>query len=67
MESADDQAILAFLRERRAALLDGQIAAGTGLGRIRVKTALQRLRQAGSVVVEPVVIIKARLEGFRAS
>ena len=29
MESADDQAILAFLRERRAALLDGQIAAGT--------------------------------------
>ncbi len=66
MESTDDQTILDYLRENRAALLDGQIAAGTGLRRIRVKTALQRLRDRGVVVIEPVQVIKARLDGFRA-
>ncbi len=66
MESTDDATVLAFLRDNKAALLDGQIAAGTGLRRLRVKTALQRLRDAGVVVVEPVQIIKARLDGFRA-
>ena len=66
MESTDDQTILDYLRENRAALLDGQIAAGTGLRRIRVKTALQRLCARGVVVVEKITIIKARLDGFRA-
>jgi predicted transcriptional regulator len=66
MESTDDATVLAYLRENRAALLDGQIAAGTGLRRVRVKTALQRLRDRGVVAVEPVQVIKARLDGFRA-
>lgn len=66
MESTDDATILAYLRDNKAALLDGQIAAGTGLRRIRVKTALQRLRDRGLVTIEKVTIIKARLDGFRA-
>jgi hypothetical protein len=66
MESTDDATVLAFLRDNRAALLLGQVAAGTGLRRLRVTAALQRLRTRGVVVMEPVQIIKARLDGFRA-
>lgn len=66
MQSTDDATILAYLRENRAALLDGQIAAGTGLRRQRVQTALKRLRDRGVVALEPVQVIKARLDGFRA-
>ena len=47
----DTENIFRRLRENRAALLDGQIAAGTGLRRQRVQTALKRLRDRGDEVV----------------
>jgi hypothetical protein len=64
MASADDTAVLAFLREYRAPLLDGQIAAGVGLRRQRVKQALERLREGGSVQKVSVRVVLATCDGW---
>lgn len=67
LSSICDAAVLHFVRAEKTTLLEGQVAAGLGMRRERVRASLRRLTASGRLQVEPVRVVLATFEGYRAT